>query len=97
MIEIFVFILCLIFTLISYVLLNSVTFYRFINGKHKLKYENYIVVVTGCDTGFGNMLSLSLSKLGFFVVSLVLTKEGKCSVINNDEKFIHLFHFVLRI
>ncbi|XP_029640072.1 retinol dehydrogenase 7 [Octopus sinensis] len=34
------------------------------------------VLVTGCDTGFGNMLAKQLDELGFNVFAACLTKEG---------------------
>jgi NAD(P)-dependent dehydrogenase (short-subunit alcohol dehydrogenase family) len=34
------------------------------------------VVVTGCDSGFGLMISLKLSALGFYVVATCLTDKG---------------------
>jgi hypothetical protein len=35
-----------------------------------------IVVITGCDSGFGEMTSRALTKLGYKVVSACLTDEG---------------------
>jgi hypothetical protein len=64
-----------------YALLNSVVFLRLVNGKLKLRYSELMVVVTGCDSGFGLMLSLALTKIGFFVVSVVLTQEGILNII----------------
>lgn len=35
-----------------------------------------IVVITGCDSGFGEMTSLKLAEMGFIVVAGCLTEEG---------------------
>ena len=35
-----------------------------------------VVVVTGCDSGFGLLSSISLQKLGFHVISACLTDDG---------------------
>ena len=61
-----------------------------------------IVVVTGCDTGFGELASRRLSSMGYQVVAVCLTEEGtlrlkdicalslKCDVTNDkDIKNLH--------
>lgn len=45
-------------------------------SKIKLRPAENIVVITGCDTGFGLMLANRLAKMGFKVVAACLTKEG---------------------
>jgi NADP-dependent 3-hydroxy acid dehydrogenase YdfG len=42
--------------------------------------SNKVVVITGCDTGFGFLLSQELHKQGFLVVAACLTKEGCASL-----------------
>ena len=44
-----------------------------------------VVVVTGCDTGFGLLASSALSQAGYPVIAACLTKEGyqRLSDINN--------------
>ncbi|OTF73574.1 hypothetical protein BLA29_010652, partial [Euroglyphus maynei] len=37
---------------------------------------NKIVLITGCDTGFGNRLALKLDRLGFHVFAGVLNIDG---------------------
>lgn len=39
-------------------------------------YDNKYVFITGCDTGFGNMLAKRLDKLGLHVFAGCLTKQG---------------------
>ena len=38
--------------------------------------ENRMVIITGCDSGFGQILSQRLLKLGYYVVALCLTDRG---------------------
>jgi hypothetical protein len=42
--------------------------------------EENIILITGCDTGFGAMASIELAKSGYNVVSACLTEEGKKSL-----------------
>lgn len=56
-----------------------------------------IVVITGCDTGFGELASHQLASMGYQVVSVCLTEEGaqrlsrvcalslKCDVTNDND------------
>ena len=46
--------------------------YRSISKSH----SSSLVVITGCDSGFGEMASRSLSARGFQVLSLCLSQEG---------------------
>jgi NAD(P)-dependent dehydrogenase (short-subunit alcohol dehydrogenase family) len=48
----------------------------FHSGKAVLNPRCLVVVVTGCDTGFGEMAAIRLSKQGFQVVAGCLTEEG---------------------
>jgi hypothetical protein len=41
-----------------------------------LQPKNLIIVITGCDSGFGEMLSVRFSQLGFKVISGCLTDDG---------------------
>lgn len=45
-------------------------------SKLNLKPGENIVVITGCDSGFGLMLAKRLAKMGFHVIAACLTKEG---------------------
>jgi len=42
--------------------------------------QTHCVLITGCDTGFGHILSKNLSKIGYHVVSACLTEEGVVSL-----------------
>mmetsp|Transcript_176 Transcript_176/g.218 ORF Transcript_176/g.218 Transcript_176/m.218 type:complete len:347 (+) Transcript_176:38-1078(+) len=42
--------------------------------------EENIILITGCDTGFGAMASIELTKSGYNVVSACLTEDGKKSL-----------------
>eukprot|EP00736_Rhodelphis_marinus_P010011 Rmarinus@m.26456 len=42
----------------------------------KVSPKDKVVVVTGCDTGFGHLASLELDRLGFSVLALCLTRDG---------------------
>jgi hypothetical protein len=46
------------------------------NKKVSLRPAENIIVITGCDSGFGEMTSRALAKLGFKVVSACLTDDG---------------------
>ena len=39
--------------------------------------EENIILITGCDTGFGAMASIELARSGYNVVSACLTEDGK--------------------
>lgn len=39
-------------------------------------FKNKFVLITGCDTGFGNMSAIRLDEMGFRVIATCLTKEG---------------------
>ena len=49
-----------------------------------------VVVVTGCDTGFGYLASSALSQAGYPVIAACLTQEGyqRLSTINNVQPVI---------
>jgi len=52
------------------------------NNKVKLNPEKSIVVITGCDSGFGEMTAKLLAKRGYHVVSTCLTDEGMMRLEN---------------
>ena len=63
--------------LLLLIALNSRHILRIIHGKiSKSSYSNLVIVITGCDSGFGLMLSIALRKLGFYIIASTLTKEG---------------------
>jgi len=59
-------------------LLNGLFFLveKFRNKKVSVRPAESIVVITGCDSGFGEMTSRRLAELGYQVVSACLTDEG---------------------
>ena len=44
--------------------------------KLRIKPKNHAVLVTGCDTGFGNLLARKLDKAGFKVLACCLFPDG---------------------
>ena len=70
---------------------------RFSEGGVMLAASKRIVVITGCDTGFGFLSSLDLAKNGYRVISACLTQDGVtrldqhvtlaviCDVTNEDD------------
>lgn len=62
-------------------ILNAIFFViqkLFYSGKVTRSSNTQIVLITGCDTGFGAMASEKLTSLGYIVISACLTDEG-CS------------------
>jgi len=58
--------------------------YRWYRNKQTIsKYDERYVVITGCDSGFGNMLAKKLDELGFHVFAGCLTEQG-CIQLNNE-------------
>jgi len=67
-----------------------------------------VVIITGCDSGFGYEMSIKLRALGFTIISCVLNEESvrpleekgifakKCDVRNEEEVFIFDFLYVIR-
>lgn len=47
-----------------------------------------VVVVTGCDTGFGRMACEALAKEGYFVVATCLTKAGCDEIASKVQKVV---------
>ena len=64
--------------LILIILLALLTVYCFVlqRGRIKVKQFPRVVVITGCDNGFGKLASVSLQSLGFHVISACLTDNG---------------------
>jgi hypothetical protein len=69
--------LCSVFSCLL-LLLNAIThtYHSFTDQPLKLQPNNLIIVITGCDSGFGELLSVRFTQLGFKVVSGCLTEEG---------------------
>ena len=58
--------------------------YRWYRNKQTIsKYNERYVVITGCDSGFGNMLAKKLDELGFHVFAGCLTEQG-CVQLSNE-------------
>jgi dehydrogenase/reductase SDR family protein 9 len=70
-----VFVCGLVFLVLS---LNIVFFLfeKFRNKKITRRPSETIIVITGCDSGFGEMASRALAKLGYKVVAACLTDDG---------------------
>lgn len=61
------------------VLFNIVAYFiriLFHSGKAQINPKSLVVVITGCDSGFGELSAVRLSQLGFNVVAGCLTKDG---------------------
>ena len=58
-----------------------------------------LVVITGCDSGFGHQTAIKLYKMGFSVLATCLTEQGKKDLIKQTEKLCidehNSFHCVL--
>jgi len=67
---------------VAAVILASFSVYLFIGKRRKfsLIYSENVVLITGCDTGFGYMSSLFLAEKGFQVISACLTEAGRRSL-----------------
>ncbi|XP_005108515.1 retinol dehydrogenase 7-like isoform X3 [Aplysia californica] len=57
--------------IVGYLFIN-----RFLRSLDVGDYGNKYVFITGCDTGFGQRLSVRLNKMGFHVISGCLTQKG---------------------
>jgi NAD(P)-dependent dehydrogenase (short-subunit alcohol dehydrogenase family) len=56
--------------------LFSLTYDHFFAQKVKIQYSRYAIVITGCDSGFGELSSRKLSSMGFHVISCCITADG---------------------
>ena len=70
-------------TILSFVVLitNAVfeTIRQIFKRKASINPGQSVVVITGCDSGFGEMAAIQIQKLGFHVIACCLTEKG----INN--------------
>jgi len=58
---------------------NSI--HRVFYGKLKnFKYSEHVVLITGCDTGFGNMMATQYSKMGFYVIACSYSESSVTSL-----------------
>ena len=62
--------------------------------KLSLNTNELIVIITGCDSGIGNLLAKELIKCGYVVIATCLTKEGgeqlEKEVFNNNKERLHV-------
>ena len=66
------------------VVISGLYLYRWHRHKQTIgKYDERYVVITGCDSGFGNMLAKKLDELGFHVFAGCLTEQG-CTQLSNE-------------
>jgi NAD(P)-dependent dehydrogenase (short-subunit alcohol dehydrogenase family) len=57
--------------------LSSLFYDHFLAQKMDIQYSRkYAVVITGCDSGFGELSSRRLSSMGFHVISCCMTSDG---------------------
>ena len=56
-------------------------------------YSNKYVFITGCDTGFGNLLTKKLDDLGFNVIAGCLTEKGETELAKSCSKKLMTLHF----
>lgn len=61
---------------------NSISFVyslfydEFLNTKVNINSNNYCIVITGCDSGFGELTSRKLSTMGYHVISCCISDVG---------------------
>jgi 3-hydroxybutyrate dehydrogenase len=56
--------------------LSSLVYDHFFNHKCVMNYEKFAIVITGCDSGFGEMSSRRFAEMGFHVISGCMTEDG---------------------
>jgi NAD(P)-dependent dehydrogenase (short-subunit alcohol dehydrogenase family) len=74
----------LILVFITIIVVIVVLFASTFNSIHRIFYgklrnfkcSEHVVLITGCDSGFGNMMALQFSKLGYFVVACCYSKAS---------------------
>lgn len=61
----------LTFLVFVYIAFSVNSVHRLIYGKlgKRFRFAEHVVLITGCDSGFGQMMALQYSKMGFFVVA----------------------------
>ena len=77
----------MLFTIITVGVITSIT--SWIVDKIKLTSQGRYVLITGCDTGFGNLLAKSLDKKGCHVFATCLTTEGAESLKKVSSDRLH--------
>ena len=55
-------------------------------------YRDRYILVTGCDTGFGNLITKRLDGLGCHVFAACLTEKGEDDLRKNCSDHVHPFH-----
>lgn len=64
-------------------------YYFFTRKVPNMKKDKSVVVITGCDTGFGNALSLELTQQGYHVIATCLSDDGLQVMKGRVAKAIH--------
>mmetsp|Transcript_20804 Transcript_20804/g.23150 ORF Transcript_20804/g.23150 Transcript_20804/m.23150 type:complete len:105 (+) Transcript_20804:55-369(+) len=98
----------LILTAVFFLVLAVYIAFEFIIPSRRVKMNKKAVLITGCDSGFGNMLARRLDELGIPVFAACLTNEGAevlqsctservatliCDVTNHVRFFNHFIYF----
>ena len=55
------------------------------------RYEDRYILVTGCDTGFGNLLAKRLDELGCHVFAGCFTEKGEVDLKKTSSERLHAF------
>jgi NAD(P)-dependent dehydrogenase (short-subunit alcohol dehydrogenase family) len=55
----------------------------------------HVIVITGCDSGFGDLSSRRLASLGFQVVSGCITSEGADRLNGTVSLFVFFVLFII--
>ncbi|XP_031154015.1 retinol dehydrogenase 7-like isoform X1 [Sander lucioperca] len=67
--------------------------YRWYKGSRRVSNkEDKYVYITGCDSGFGNLLARHLDKLGFNVIACCYTEKGEDELKENASDRLRTFH-----
>jgi NAD(P)-dependent dehydrogenase (short-subunit alcohol dehydrogenase family) len=56
--------------------ISSLIYDHFFAKKCVMDYQQFAIVITGCDSGFGEMSSRRFSEMGFHVISGCMTEDG---------------------
>ncbi|XP_067843429.1 retinol dehydrogenase 7-like [Heptranchias perlo] len=73
-------------------LLFCVLYYRYRDSKRIKKVSDKHVYITGCDSGFGNLLAKHLDQQGFHVLAACFTEEGAKELKNCTSSRLKTFH-----